>query len=79
MKFFFGSEKGKYKVKLNFFDLNLFDGTLNKKIKEINLNNIPHYPFKHLRLYLININIKKLSPEPIRKNPFYFHFFPFDE
>jgi len=79
LKFSFGSGVGKYKVRLNFFDLKLFDGTLYREIKEINLNNIPSYSFRHLKLYLIKIYINKLSPEPVEKNPFYFHFFPFDE
>jgi hypothetical protein len=77
LKFSFGSNAGKYKVKVNLFDIELFNNILDRKITEISYERVPYYPFRHLKLYFIKVYIKKLSPESIRKNPFYFHFFPF--
>jgi hypothetical protein len=71
-----GSEKGEYAVRLDFFDLPLFEGKTAYEQIEIALNPSAHYPYKNLYLYEINLNLKKLSSESMLVDPFFFQILP---
>ncbi|MFW6128900.1 MAG: hypothetical protein ACOC6P_01470 [Candidatus Aminicenantaceae bacterium] len=76
IKINFGSEEGKYKVNIDFFDMNVFRGkTINEK-KEITYTPTAYYPFKKLYLYEININIEHLSSELMLRNPYFIQIIP---
>jgi hypothetical protein len=72
----FGSEKGEYEVRLNFFDLPLFKGKTSYEKREITLNPSVYYPYKNLYLYEINLNLTKLSSESMLVDPFFFQIVP---
>jgi len=75
----FGSEEGKYEVKISFFDLPLFEGKTSYERKELIFPLPAYYPFKKLCLYEINLNLKKLSSESMLIDPYYFQVFPLKE
>ncbi|NOR12001.1 MAG: hypothetical protein GQ545_01985, partial [Candidatus Aminicenantes bacterium] len=72
----FGSEKGEYEVRLNFFDLPLFEGKTTYEKKEITLNPSVFYPYKNLYLYEIHLNLTQLSSESMLVDPFFFQIVP---
>ncbi|MCK4932341.1 MAG: hypothetical protein KAT01_09250 [Candidatus Aminicenantes bacterium] len=72
----FGSEKGEYEVRLNFFDLPLFEGKTTYEKKEITLNPSVYYPYKNLYLYEIHLNLTQLSSESMLVEPFFFQIVP---
>lgn len=72
----FGSEKGEYSVRLDFFDLPLFEGKTSYERKEITLNPSAHYPYKNLYLYEVNLNLTRLSSESMVVDPFFIQIVP---
>jgi hypothetical protein len=72
----FGSEKGEYEVRLNFFDLPIFEGKTSYEKRAITLNPPVYYPYKDLYLYEINLNLTKLSSESMLVDPFFFQIVP---
>lgn len=72
----FGSEKGEYEVRLNFFDLPIFEEKTSYEKRAITLNPPVYYPYKDLYLYEIHINLTKLSSESMLVDPFFFQIVP---
>lgn len=71
-----GSEKGEYQAKLAFFDLPLLETKSAYEKKEFTFSLAAHYPLRNLYLYELNLKIKKLSPESMLIDPFYFFIIP---
>ena len=72
----FGSEKGEYEVRLNFFDLPIFEGKTSYEKRSITINPSAHYPHKNLYLYEIHLSLTKLSSESMLVDPFFFQIVP---
>jgi len=72
----FGSEKGEYEVRLNFFDLPIFEEKTSYEKRSITLNPPVYYPYKDLYLYEIHLNLTKLSSESMLVDPFFFQIVP---
>jgi hypothetical protein len=72
----FGSEKGEYDVRLNFFDLPIFEGKTSYEKRAITLNPPVYYPYKDFYLYEIHLNLTKLSSESMLVDPFFFQIVP---
>jgi len=72
----FGSEKGEYEVRLNFFDLPIFEGKTSYERRTVTLNPSVYYPYKNLYLYEIHLDLTKLSSESMLVDPFFFQIVP---
>ncbi|MGB6339147.1 MAG: hypothetical protein WBF32_05170 [Candidatus Aminicenantaceae bacterium] len=72
----FGSEKGEYEVRLNFFDLPIFEGKTSYEKRTITLDPPVYYQYNDLYLYEIHLNLKKLSSESMLVDPFFFQIVP---
>jgi hypothetical protein len=72
----FGSEKGEYKVRLDFFDLPIFEGKTSYEKKSITLEPSVYFPYKNLYLYEIHLSLTKLSSESMLVDPFFFQIVP---
>jgi hypothetical protein len=79
MKLTFGSDDGEYEAKLTFFDLPIFEGKTSFERKELVFPSSAYFPYKNLYLYEINLNLKKLTPESMLIDPYFFQVFPFWE
>lgn len=72
----FGSEKGEYEVRLDFFDLPIFEGKTSYENRTITLNPSVYYAYKNLYLYEIHVNLIQISSESMLVDPFFFQIVP---
>lgn len=70
LKIGFGSLEASYKVRLRFFDQELYDGIVAHEMKTLVLSSPPFYRFKNSNLYRLSIEIKNLSDISTAENPF---------
>ena len=66
----FGSLKGKYEVRLKFFDQELFSGIVSHEMNVLVQSSPPSYRYKNTNLYRLSIEIKNLSEISTAENPF---------
>lgn len=66
----FGSMEGTYQVRLEFFDEELFRGTVSRELKSLLVASPPSYAYKHTNLYMLSINIENRSEISTAEFPF---------
>ena len=70
LKIGFGSLEAKYKVRLRFFDQELYSGTVSQEMKTVSLTSPLSYRYKNTHLYRLSIEIENLSEISAAENPF---------
>jgi hypothetical protein len=76
MKVVFGSEKGEHAVTLRLFDRTVFSGTTRSERKEVEIPAPAFYRFRNLYLYEIDVDLRQISRENMRIDPFFFSVVP---
>ncbi len=70
LEFAFGSSKGEYRIRLRFFEEELFDGVITREFKTFFYPSPSSYHYKNTNLYRLRIDIENLSDIDTDKNPF---------
>lgn len=76
IKLIFGSEKGEHEVKIDFFDLPLFEGKTKYEKRELAFSPPVYYPFRNLHLYEVSLTLKKYSKENLLVDPYFLQVLP---
>jgi len=72
----FGSEEGRYSVRLRFFDETLFEGETDREMKSVSVSALPAYRFKNTHLYRLGLELENLSGTSTPDHPFILWFRP---
>lgn len=76
IKLVFGSAEGDHTLQLSLFDLPILEARTTHEIKEFLLEPAAFYPFRHLFLYEINLNLVHHSSESMLLDPYFFQIIP---
>jgi hypothetical protein len=79
MKLVFGSDAGKYDLKLSLFDLPLFEETTAYETREKIFAPPASYSIRNLQLYELNLRLTHLSGESMLADPFLIQIIPWRE
>lgn len=76
IKLVFGSEKGDYDLRMDLFDMPLFEGRTSFETREFIFEPEASYALKNLHLYEITLRLKHRTSEPMLLDPFLFQVIP---
>jgi hypothetical protein len=79
VKLRFGSDKGEHELRLNLFDLPLFDGKTSYEHNELIFAPAACYSFRNLYLYEIDVDLIQRSSESMLLAPYLFEIIPWRE
>jgi len=71
-----GAEQGKYDVRVQYFDKELFKGITEEEIRSLDFTPSSSYPLKKRHLYRISLSLKNISGVSTRQHPYRFSIIP---
>ncbi|MDH5203898.1 MAG: hypothetical protein OEW69_11680 [Nitrospirota bacterium] len=67
----FGSLKGEYRIRLRFFEEELFDGIVSRELRTLFHPSPSSYHYKNTNLYRLRVDLENLSDTDTAKDPFH--------